>query len=274
MRARGRAFKGLFMNDTTTENSGAANVAAVKKLDEARARNFAGLRETMGMPQRGFASLVAMFFCLFAGATYAEEKPAPKKVACVGDSITFGARIEDRENKCYPAQLAVALGEGWTVKNLGENGATLLGKGDRPWIEGQACKDAMAFAPDIVIINLGANDSKPQNIGKYPDEFIPDYLALIERFRALPSRPLVYLCNPVEVFDFTGGIQYSVIEKEIRPRIKTVAERSKCAVIDLKTPFVNRKDLLADLVHPNADGAKLMAEIIAATIKGKASEKP
>jgi sialate O-acetylesterase len=50
-----------------------------------------------------------------------------------------------------------------------------------------------------------------------------------------------------------------------------VAEKSKCVVIDLKTPFVNRKDLLADLVHPNADGAKVMAEIIAKAIKSSSN---
>lgn len=214
-----------------------------------------------------------MFICLFASATYAGEQSAPKKVACIGDSITFGARIQDRDTKCYPAQLAVALGEGWIVRNFGVNGATLLSKGDRPWVEDSACKSAMDFAPDIVVVNLGANDTKPPNIGKHPDDFVMDYLALIERFRNLPGKPLVYICNPVEVFDFTGGIQYSVMEQEIRPRIKIVADRSKCSVIDLKTPFVNRRDLLADLVHPNADGAKLMAEIISEAIRGKTSEK-
>jgi lysophospholipase L1-like esterase len=225
------------------------------------------------MTKSVFTSLHATLLFLFASATFAGEKLAPTKVACIGDSITFGARIRDRNNRSYPAQLAVTLGEGWAVKNFGVNGATLLSKGNRPWIKGAACTNAMAFAPDIVVINLGANDTKPPNIGRYPDEFVTDYLALIERFRALPSKPLVFICNPVEVFDLTGGIRYSVMEKEIRPRINTVAARSKCNVIDLKVPFVNRRDLLADKVHPNAKGAKLMADIIAEAIKGKAFEK-
>ena len=60
-----------------------------------------------------------------------------------------------------------------------------------------------------------------------------------------------------------------MMEKEIRPRIKTIAERSKCDIIDLKTPFVNRQDLIADKVHPNEAGAKVIAEIVAKTIKKK-----
>jgi acyl-CoA thioesterase I len=262
------------MNEIITAKAMAQDVTSTRKPDGASTAFPAGKRTSNAMNRRALASFFAIFACLFGNATNAVGQSAPKKVACVGDSITFGARIEDRENKCYPAQLAQILGETWTVGNFGVNGATLLGKGDRPWIADSACKSAMDFAPDIVVINLGANDSKPQNIGKHPDDFVSDYLALIERFRALPGKPLVYICDPVEVFDFTGGIQYSVVEKEIRPRIKTVAARSKCAVIDLKTPFVNRRDLLADLVHPNADGAKVMAETIAKAIKGKTSEKP
>ena len=225
------------------------------------------------MNKRVFTSLIAMNLFLIASATFAGEKLPPIKVACIGDSITFGFGIKDRENKSYPAQLAVALGKNWDVKNFGVNSATLLSKGNRPWIKQSACENAMTFVPDIVVINLGANDTKPTNIGKHPDDFVKDYLALIERFRALPSKPRVYICNPVEVFDYTGGIRYSVMEKEIRPRIKTVAAKSKCDVIDLKTPFVNRRDLLCDKVHPNAKGAELMAKIIAEAIKGEVSSK-
>ena len=46
------------------------------------------------------------------------------RVACVGDSITFGAGIEDREKKCYPAQLQELLGPRFEVRNFGRSGAT------------------------------------------------------------------------------------------------------------------------------------------------------
>ncbi len=41
----------------------------------------------------------------------------PTRVACVGDSITFGAAIKDRENRNYPVQLGVLLGDGYDVRN-------------------------------------------------------------------------------------------------------------------------------------------------------------
>ena len=222
-----------------------------------------------------FTSLSAIVFLLITSTTFAEEKSESKKikVACVGDSITYGAKMKNRSKNHYPRLLGSLLGENYAVANFGRNGATLLSKGSRPWSKLAHCQKAMTFEPDIVIVNLGANDTQDRNIGQYPDDFIPDYLALIEKFRALPSKPTVYICNPVEVFSNDGGIKFDVMEKEIRPRIKTVAERSKCKVIDLKTPFVNRKDLMADNVHPNEGGAKLMAEIIAETIKKDHLEK-
>ena len=56
------------------------------------------------------------------------------KVACVGNSITYGAFIDNREKYHYPAQLQGYLGEDFEVRNFGLNGATLLQKGDYPYM--------------------------------------------------------------------------------------------------------------------------------------------
>lgn len=46
------------------------------------------------------------------------------RVACVGDSITYGARLEDREQHSYPAQLQKLLGDDVAVFNFGVGGCT------------------------------------------------------------------------------------------------------------------------------------------------------
>lgn len=46
------------------------------------------------------------------------------KVACVGNSITYGAGISNREKNSYPAQLQYYLGDDYEVRNFGSNGAT------------------------------------------------------------------------------------------------------------------------------------------------------
>ena len=86
------------------------------------------------------------------------------KVACVGNSITYGAGIVNREKNSYPAQLQVYLGDKYEVRNFGSNGATAFHEGDYPYVQTEAYKQAIAYSPDIVFIKLGTNDSKPQNI--------------------------------------------------------------------------------------------------------------
>jgi hypothetical protein len=38
------------------------------------------------------------------------------RVACAGDSITYGAGVEDREKKCYPVRLNALLGPRFDVR--------------------------------------------------------------------------------------------------------------------------------------------------------------
>jgi acyl-CoA thioesterase-1 len=105
--------------------------------------------------------LVAFMVCGLTGAASA------KLVACVGDSITYGAGITDRVNLGYPAQLQRLLRQydrSWEVRNFGVSGTTLLSRGDLPYIRQTAYDDAQACHPDLVIINLGTNDSKPQKL--------------------------------------------------------------------------------------------------------------
>ena len=74
--------------------------------------------------------LVLMVGFLLTNQSDATE---PLKVACVGDSITFGAGIKERETQCYPVQLGQLLGDEFEVRNFGVNGATLLKQGDLPY---------------------------------------------------------------------------------------------------------------------------------------------
>lgn len=85
------------------------------------------------------------------------------KVACVGNSITYGANILNREQNSYPAQLQAYLGGEYEVRNYGVSGTTLLSKGDYPYTATPAYRQALDFQPDIVLIKLGTNDTKPQN---------------------------------------------------------------------------------------------------------------
>ena len=206
--------------------------------------------------------------CVFASTWSACEaaREAPKRIACVGDSITFGAAIKDRTKNCYPAQLGRMLGEKFEVRNFGVNGATLLKKGDKPYWKLKAYANARDFQPEVVVIKLGTNDSKPRN-WKHKEEYVADYVALIESFRKLGSKPMVWLCYPVPAYPGRWGITDKVMKEEVMPRLDEVAKKSGCKVIDLYSALSDKKEMFPDLVHPNAKGATLIAEAVSSAIK-------
>jgi acyl-CoA thioesterase-1 len=186
---------------------------------------------------------------------------APTRIACVGDSITFGAGIADRENKAYPAQLGTLLGDDYEVRNFGVSGRTLLKQGDMPyWIE-PAYEEALGFLPEVVIIKLGTNDSKPQN-WQHKAEFVSDYVELIESFKALESKPVVFVCKPVPAFAIEWGIRESVIAGEVIPMVDQISRLTGAQVIDLHTPFIGKPEYFPDHIHPNASGSLEMAKVV------------
>jgi lysophospholipase L1-like esterase len=213
------------------------------------------------------SSILALPLLLLAFTSPAQEAPAARtKIACVGDSITFGAGIKDRQQNSYPAQLQTLLGDRYDVRNFGVSGRTLLKHGDFPYWKEKAFQDAKDFAPNVVIIKLGTNDTKPQN-WKFKDEFAADAKALVQEFQKLPSHPTVYLCRPVPVVPPGAfGIRTDVLDKEVIPALDQVAKETGAPVIDLHAVLADHPDLLPDKVHPNAEGAKLMAQAIAKTL--------
>ena len=101
------------------------------------------------------------------------------KVACVGNSVTYGAGLADRDHESYPVRLQEMLGEDYDVRNFGHSGATLLTHGHNPYVKLPEYRQAIDFKADLVVIHLGLNDTDPRNWPQYSDEFIPDYRALI-----------------------------------------------------------------------------------------------
>ena len=203
-------------------------------------------------------------------STWLEGLPSPRmgaqRVACIGNSITAGSGIAMAPVNGYPAQLQKLLGRDYVVKNFGVSGRTMLNKGDRPYMKNDAWREALAFQPQIVVIKLGTNDTKPKN-WVHGDEFRADMQAMIDTLKALPTQPKIYLALPVKAFENRFGIRDSVIENEVIPIIRKVAKKNKLQVIDLHSTIADPQLLNSDGVHPNTKGAGEMAKIIAEAIK-------
>lgn len=189
----------------------------------------------------------------------------PVKVACVGDSITYGADIPLRFLNSYPARLDRMLGRDFEVKNFGVNGSTLLKKGDIPYWQVPEFQASMDFQPDIVVIKLGTNDTKPEN-WRYSAEFVDDYRELIGRYREANPSVFIFLCIPVPAFEEKWGIAPAIIEKELYPMISDLGEDEGLVVIDLYHPLTGAEEHFPDKIHPNGKGARLIAREVANSI--------
>jgi len=224
---------------------------------------------------RIIAALVIFSLPTLSCTSYDSNKPVridnyreTIRIACIGDSITYGYSIKNRIKDSYPAQLGRMLGDKWQVRNFGVSGATLLKKGDLPYWNQQAFKDALAYNPNVIIIKLGTNDTKPQN-WKFKDQFAADYSDMIDRFAELSSKPRIWICKPVPAYGERWGISETIVKNEVIPLVKQTARKKTVPVIDLYEPLSNKPELFPDQIHPNAEGAYDIAKEIYATLTGK-----
>ena len=212
--------------------------------------------------------LFFFFFLVLSFVGFAQKKTI--KVACVGNSITYGYLLENRERDAYPSVLQKKLGKPYVVGNFGKSGATLLSKGHRPYIEQEEYKQALAFAGDIVVIHLGINDTDPRNWPNYRDDFIPDYLALINSFKKANPKAhfLIALMTPIRHTHprFESGTRDW--HTEIQQAIECIAKEANAQLIDFHSPLYAYPQLLPDAVHPNAEGAAMIAQVVYSAITG------
>uniref|UniRef100_A0AB33IXB6 GDSL-type esterase/lipase family protein n=1 Tax=Prevotella sp. GTC17254 TaxID=3236794 RepID=A0AB33IXB6_9BACT len=198
------------------------------------------------------------------------EARRPIKVACVGNSITFGYGIKDREHDSYPAQLQALLGTNYEVRNFGKSGATLINRAYRPYTAQAEYHQALDFKADMVIIHLGVNDTDPRAWPNYSDDFIKDYRALIDSFRVANPKCKVWICRLTPISDRHSRFKSGTRDwhQQIQKRIERIAKTANVGLIDLHAALYNRPDVLPDGLHPNAEGAGLIARKVYTAISG------
>ncbi|HPF99663.1 MAG TPA: GDSL-type esterase/lipase family protein [Kiritimatiellia bacterium] len=183
------------------------------------------------------------------------------RVACVGDSITFGQGVQNREANCYPAVLGRLLGSNYEVVNFGVSGATLMRNGDYPYWNLPEFKAVGEFRPNIIILMLGTNDTKMNNWLRKA-QFGPDLKNMLDHFSKLPGLPHIYACYPPPLMGLLRKSQESAIEKDVIPIIRAAAAERGVGLIDVHAALKDKPGLLPDGVHPNAEGATIIAQTV------------
>ena len=197
------------------------------------------------------------------------DSSAAITVACVGDSITVGVGVTTPALESYPAKLQKLLGTNYNVLNYGVSGTTLLISGDMPyWSTGAYTASHNAPLPDIVVIMLGTNDSKPQN-WQHGTNFYSDYRRLITTYTNLASNPRVVICTPPPVFGSNNyNINAGIIATNISPLIRQLGTDLNHQVIDMQTLLAGHDEWFPDYVHPNSQGTSVMAAIAYTALLG------
>ena len=224
------------------------------------------------------ASLLLRFaFVIFCLLTPFVAKAQNVRIACIGNSITFGARLDKPDIESYPAVLAQMLKANdylnYEIKNFGIGGATILRFGTpNLW---RLLDSLPAFVPDIVVIKAGTNETvgEPRLNWEHIEEFEKDYSDYIAEIRKVNPNCKIIICSPLDMVIQTEELSPERITDltgrrprilELRKRIKKIANTENTYFLDLTRPFKGKANLMTkkDGVHPNKDGYQYLASLV------------
>lgn len=188
------------------------------------------------------------------------------KFACVGNSITAGFAAP--AGKSYPDQLQGLLGSNYAISNEGVSMSTMSKNSNVPYWGTSAFLNVLGLNPNIITIKLGTNDANSGNWPNCKSEYEADYNAMIDVFQAISSKPQIWLvlCTP----SYASSYQEGILDSNVIPIIKRIAEQRHLPIIDCHTPLLNHPELFSDGIHPTADGADTIAHIFYRALHDKA----
>lgn len=214
--------------------------------------------------------------------TLAAAHADPIRVACTGDSLTQGAKV-NAATESYPAQLQQMLGDKFEVKNFGVGGATMMQHGKPNAF--QQLPQVKAYSPHIVVVAFGTNDTRSRGVDywNHVDEFVPDATKLIGELTKLPTSPRILLCLPASHMADLPGMAGDRKEvnaervprmEEIRAKLRTLAAslaKKNVTLVDLEAPTRGKTELFdLDGVHMKPAGYRVLAEALKPAIESAA----
>jgi len=216
----------------------------------------------------GFVYLYFHGLSGMSSTTEAEE--GQTRVACVGDSITYGHGISNWPKNNYPVLLQGLLGDKYHVNSYGVSGRAVQPDSDQPYTALPHYQESLAYDADIVVFMMGTNDSKPEN-WHGADLFKEDLLALLDSY----GDAEILLCTPAASFFVDGQMEglarhdiQPLIVEEIAQIVRDVAAERGYPLIDIHALTLEHPEWFAkDGIHPSNDGSAAIAEEVAGFIK-------
>jgi acyl-CoA thioesterase-1 len=164
------------------------------------------------------------------------------------------------------------FGSSALVTNAGVSGTTMLKKGlsndltPASYWNTSAWQSALASTPDIVTIMLGTNDAKYFNWEgiqqSYGDYYSLDYVDMINKLRALPTNPKIYVLVPPPLYEpYPFDMNQTIINTIYPVLVRDIGDVTDTEVIDIYSAFTS-PSLVCDGCHPTPEGSQLIASTI------------
>ena len=201
-----------------------------------------------------------------------EPKEGQIKIACAGDSTTYGHGISGWPKNNYPTVLQKLLGENYHVNNYGVSSFAVQESADRSYRTLPHYQESLAYDADYVVFMMGSNDSKPEN-WKGADAFKADLLSLLDTY----GDAEIILCTLPAAFFLEGQTEgvtnhdiQPLIVDEIAEIIRGVAADRGYTRIDIHALTALHPEWFAkDGVHPSNEGAAAIAQEVYTVINSK-----
>lgn len=212
---------------------------------------------------RVFLTAVLITFLINSGISQGHHV----RIGTIGNSITHGIALPSPLTQAFPVllddMLADVYGDTCIVQNFGLTTTTMLKNGDVSYWDTQHLKDYLAYAPEICFIMLGTNDTKPQNWDIYGEEFIGDFIAMIDTIQHRNPSTRFILAYPPPAYAVEWGIRDSVILHGVIPAVDSLLKVVDDAILmDFYYPLLDSVDLFPDNIHPNIQGNVVMAKML------------
>lgn len=188
------------------------------------------------------------------------------RIACVGDSTTYGAGVmKTRDTESYPALLQGMLGDAVTVSSFGMGGQTVMAGTDAPYREHSIFRSSRKEPSDIYIIMMGTNDAK--NAYWDAELFRSELLDFVKDYQQLDSHPQIYLMTPVSVYvvDGESDVKFDINADNLEIAAQIVAETAQeqeLPLIDIHALTKDHPEWYFDGVHPNKVGNAAIAQAV------------
>lgn len=203
------------------------------------------------------------------------------KVACVGDSITYGA-TSTKTGRTYPAYIQEMLGLDYFVLNAGISGYSIVSTDQYAYCLTEEYAHAKEFAPDVVLFALGTNDANPTPSQPYKDwdnaandrtnRFNQSTNELLDSFIEINPDVQIYMLIPPSLFK-VGNDSWSAekwtegLKTHVIPLLREISEKRGLKTIELFDWSLEHKEVFVDGLHPKDESYKTFAQFIYDSIK-------